>query len=315
MIAGFAEPTAGEIRLRGHVVNHVPPYRRQTNMVFQQLALFPHMNVSANIAFGLRMKGLPRSEVERRVRDALRLVELEGFEGRQIYQLSGGQQQRVAIARALVNEPAVLLLDEPLGALDLKLRLQMQAELRALQERLNSTFVYVTHDQGEALMMSDRIAVMNHGIIEQVSSSEEIYSHPRTEFVASFIGDTNLLRGQIRQAGPGRVLLQSDRLEVLVAGDLTDGTGPEGSVSVRFERAQIGDAAATCENHYTGRVVDVIFLGSNIRYVVRLADAFDLTVQVANQGGAVYRDGDRVIVGWRAQDGILLARRPSSDGR
>jgi spermidine/putrescine transport system ATP-binding protein len=165
-------------------------------------------------------------------------------------------------------------------------------------------------------MMSDRIAVMNRGIIEQVSSSEEIYSHPRTEFVASFIGDTNLIRGTIRQAGPGRVLLQSDRLEVLVAGDLPDGTGPaDGSVSVRFERAQVGDAAATSENRYTGRVVDVIFLGSNIRYVVRLADAFDLTVQVANQGGAVYRDGDAVAVGWRAQDGILLTQRPASDGR
>ncbi|MDQ3811387.1 MAG: ABC transporter ATP-binding protein, partial [Chloroflexota bacterium] len=196
MVAGFVYPDEGEIRIAGRLVNDVPAYRRDTNLVFQQLALFPHLDVFDNIAFGLRVKRkMRRSEINERVRAVLQLVELGGFEARRIRQLSGGQQQRVAIARALINEPAVLLLDEPLGALDLKLRLQMQLELKAIQQRVGITFLFVTHDQGEALTMSDRIAVMNNGRIEQVASSEEIYSHPMTRFVATFIGDTNLFGG------------------------------------------------------------------------------------------------------------------------
>lgn len=316
MIAGFTQPTTGEVHLRGTTINGVPPYRRQTNMVFQHLALFPHMDVASNIAFGLRMKRLPRAEVERRVRDALRLVELSGFEHRRISQISGGQQQRVAIARALVNDPAVLLLDEPLGALDLKLRLQMQEELRALQERLNSTFIYVTHDQGEALMMSSRIAVMNQGIIEQVGTSEEIYSCPRTEFVATFIGDTNLLRGHYFRTGPERAAVRGEGFDVIVepAGvPLVDGQAT--SVSVRFERVVLGPAAERLQTRFAGTVRDVVFLGSNIRYQVQTAAGLTLTAQAPNQGDPPHARGEVITVGWRPSDGVLVAGPlPVDDG-
>ncbi|MGQ0570648.1 MAG: ABC transporter ATP-binding protein [Armatimonadota bacterium] len=312
MIAGFATPTSGEIRLRGGALTHVPAYRRQTNMVFQHLALFPHMNVAENIGFGLRMKGTDRSEITRRVSEILRLVDLGGFEGRRIHELSGGQQQRVAIARALINEPAVLLLDEPLGALDLKLRLQMQAELKAIQHRVGTTFVYVTHDQGEALMMSDRIAVMHRGTIEQVGSSEEIYSRPRTEFVATFIGDTNLVRGVVREVGPHVYVLECDGLEIRVY-DATGraAAGRTASLSVRFERLQLGAAADGCENRFAGRVVDGVFLGSSIRYRARLAEGIDVIAQVPNTGGATLAQGDDVVVGWQAGDGIVLDVPPA----
>lgn len=307
MIAGFVEPTAGEILLRGAIVNDVPPYRRHTNMVFQHLALFPHMNVGSNIAFGLRMKRLPRPEIDRRVLEALRLVELSGFEHRAVSQLSGGQQQRVAIARALINEPAVLLLDEPLGALDLKLRLQMQAELRALQDRVNCTFVYVTHDQGEALMMSHRIAIMNRGVIEQIGTSEEIYFRPRTEFVATFIGDTNLLHGRVERQGSERVLLRGDRIDVVLSKDVPESAfGRARSLSLRFERLLLGDAAEPCVNRFRGKLTDLIFLGATIRYVVRVNDTLKLTAQVANLAWPSSRVGDDIIVGWQPDDAILL---------
>src|SRR5574341_1268885 len=193
MIGGLEFPTAGEVLLRGAVVTDVPAYRRATNLVFQQLALFPHLSVFENIAFGLRLRREGAATIRRKVEAVVQLVDLPGYGDREIHQISGGQKQRVAMARALVNEPAVLLLDEPLGALDLKLRLQMQTELKALQHRVGTTFIYVTHDQGEALTMSDRIAVMNAGRVEQVASSEEIYARPKTRFVAGFVGEANFL--------------------------------------------------------------------------------------------------------------------------
>ncbi len=202
MIGGLEYPTAGDVVLRGQVVTDVPPYRRATNMVFQHLALFPHLTVFENIAFGMRLKRVAPDLIARKVDEVLQLVDLPGYGSREIHQLSGGQKQRVAIARALVNEPAVLLLDEPLGALDLKLRLQMQAELKALQQRVGTTFIYVTHDQGEALTMSDRIAVMNLGRVEQVATSQEIYARPQTRFVAAFIGEANFLEGRVTATGP-----------------------------------------------------------------------------------------------------------------
>lgn len=312
MIAGFADPTDGEIRLRGQSLAGVPSYRRQTNMVFQHLALFPHMSVTANVGFGLRMKGLARPEIQRRVVAILRLVELDGFEERRIHELSGGQQQRVAIARALVNEPAVLLLDEPLGALDLKLRLQMQAELKAIQHRVGTTFVYVTHDQGEALMMSDRIAVMHRGRVEQMGSSEEIYSRPRTEFVATFIGDTNLVRGIVRGAGPETAVLDAAGISIRVTAASGAGERPA-SVSVRFERVQLGEGAARCDNHFSGRVLETVFLGSHIRYRVRLPGDVDVTAQASNAGAGVFAPGDPVTVGWRSTDGVLL-QAPADGG-
>jgi ABC-type nitrate/sulfonate/bicarbonate transport system ATPase subunit len=208
MIAGFEEPTSGQILLHGRDVVGVPPFRRDVNMVFQQYALFPHMDVFENVAFGLRRKKVAKDEIARRVAEALALVELEGREKRRPRQLSGGQQQRVALARALVNRPRALLLDEPLGALDLKLRQAMQLELKRIQREVGITFVYVTHDQEEALTMSDRLVVMNAGRIEQLGSPRELYEYPATRFVANFIGTSNILTGrsgaQGRRLGPGR---------------------------------------------------------------------------------------------------------------
>src|SRR5437867_12516009 len=202
IVAGFERPSGGDVYLAGRRVNDVPPYRRETNLVFQQLALFPHLDVFDNVAFGLRMRRRPGAEVRERVRKALELVDLAGYELRRMHELSGGQQQRVAIARALVNEPAVLLLDEPLGSLDLKLRLAMQRELKAMQRRSGTTFVYVTHDQGEALAMADRVAVMQLGKIAQLGAPEQIYSKPATRFVAHFIGDTNIIPATVRDRAP-----------------------------------------------------------------------------------------------------------------
>jgi len=203
MIAGFEEPTNGQILLHGRDMVGVPPYRRDVNMVFQQYALFPHMDVFENVAFGLRRKKVPKDEIRRRVTETLQLVELEGREKRRPRQLSGGQQQRVALARALVNRPRALLLDEPLGALDLKLRQAMQLELKRIQREVGITFVYVTHDQEEALTMSDRLVVMNAGRIEQLGSPRELYERPGTRFVANFIGTSNIVTGRLDRKGDG----------------------------------------------------------------------------------------------------------------
>src|SRR5918994_1247319 len=210
MIAGFEEPTSGQILLHGRDMVGVPPFRRDVNMVFQQYALFPHMDVFENVAFGLRRKKVDKDEIRRRVAEALALVELEGRETRKPRQLSGGQQQRVALARALVNRPRALLLDEPLGALDLKLRQAMQLELKRIQREVGITFVYVTHDQEEALTMSDRIAVMNRGRIEQVSAPEDVYERPTTTFVAGFIGVSNLMPGKVVESSGSRTRVHLD---------------------------------------------------------------------------------------------------------
>src|SRR5574341_952490 len=248
MIGGLEFPTAGEVLLRGATVTDLPPYRRSTNMVFQHLALFPHLTVFENIAFGLRLKRTPQQEIDSKVDAALQLVDLPGYASREIHQLSGGQKQRIAIARALVNDPAVLLLDEPLGALDLKLRLQMQVELKALQHRLGTTFIYVTHDQGEALTMSDRIAVMNLGRVEQVASSREIYARPQTRFVAGFISEANFLEGHVAGRGPSGLLVQVNGLGIWTAPDenqppasLTEGASV--TVTVRPEHVKLGPAS------------------------------------------------------------------------
>jgi spermidine/putrescine transport system ATP-binding protein len=198
MIGGFEEPTRGTVYLGGRDVTELPPYRRDVNTVFQSYALFPHLDVFENVAFGLKRKKVERSEVKRRVLESLHLVDLPGFEHRKPTQLSGGQQQRVALARALVNEPKVLLLDEPLGALDLKLRKQMQLELKRIQTEVGITFIYVTHDQEEAMTMSDRLAVMRHGRVEQIGPPEAVYESPATEFVAGFLGASNLLYGEVK---------------------------------------------------------------------------------------------------------------------
>lgn len=291
MIGGFEYPTAGQIIINGEVMGNRPPYRRPVNTVFQNYALFPHMSVGQNVGYGLEMAGVPKKERQRRVGDALELVRLPHVEDRKPSQLSGGQQQRIALARALVNRPQVLLLDEPLGALDLKLRKAMQLELKSLNREVGITFIYVTHDQDEALTMSDRIAVMNAGKILQLGDPREIYERPRSRFVADFIGETNMLRGtleafdgslatvgigmvgQIRAAGAGSDLLGK-------AGELVE-------VSVRPERMTLhrpddltGDHSR--ENRLDGRVVDAIYLGTHTQFVVRFLDGQTATVHLQN---------------------------------
>jgi putative spermidine/putrescine transport system ATP-binding protein len=263
MIAGFDRPTLGQIFLYGQDVSNLPPYERSVNTVFQDYALFPHMTVDDNIAYGLMIKGVPKKERQKQVDDILDLVRLPGFGYRKPSQLSGGQRQRIALARALINHPKVLLLDEPLGALDLKLRQQMQVELKAIQQRVGITFIFVTHDQEEALTMSDRIAVFNQGKIEQVGSPAEIYEHPATPFVAGFVGTSNLITGDLAKQI----------------------TGSEQDFSIRPEKIHLSDAnTSVAEDEYSvnGRVRDVIYLGLYTRYLVELEGGRDLVVVEQN---------------------------------
>jgi spermidine/putrescine transport system ATP-binding protein len=308
MVAGFAYPDEGDIRIAGRVVNDVPAYRRDTNLVFQQLALFPHLDVFDNIAFGLRVKRkMSRSDINDRVRAVLQLVELGGFESRRIKQLSGGQQQRVAIARALINEPAVLLLDEPLGSLDLKLRLQMQLELKAIQQRVGITFLFVTHDQGEALTMSDRIAVMNKGRVEQVASSEEIYSRPMTRFVANFIGDTNLLDTTFLGVDGADVIVDWQGLRVRASG-IERPPSDSVAISVRPENIRLGGPVSETgeDNVFDAHVARATFTGSFLRYDLVLPNNLRLTAQAPNDSDRRWSEGDAVQVRWSKHRCVLL---------
>ncbi|GAB4461631.1 MAG: ABC transporter ATP-binding protein [Anaerolineales bacterium] len=263
MIAGFETPTSGHIFLYGQDVSNLPPYERDVNTVFQDYALFPHMSVGDNIAYGLMVKGVPKPERMKRVDEMLDLVQLTGYADRKPSQLSGGQRQRVALARALINHPKVLLLDEPLGALDLKLRQQMQVELKAIQKRVGITFIFVTHDQEEALTMSDRIAVFNEGRIVQVGTPAEIYEHPSTAFVAGFVGTSNLVDGEVAK----RI------------------TGREIRFSIRPEKIHMGapDAKVEADSYSADGVVrDVIYLGLYTRYLIELNGGGDLVVVEQN---------------------------------
>lgn len=263
MIAGFDRPTSGNIHLYGQDVSSLPPYERDVNTVFQDYALFPHMNVEANIAYGLMVKNVPRQERLKHVEEMLELVRLSGFAGRKPSQLSGGQRQRVALARALINHPKVLLLDEPLGALDLKLRQQMQVELKAIQKRVGITFIFVTHDQEEAITMSDRIAVFNQGKIEQIGSPSEIYERPASSFVAGFVGMSNLVGGEIAKRT----------------------TGSEQTFSIRPEKIHMGSLSndpASGMISLDGVIRDVVYLGLFTRYLVEIEDGVDLVVVEQN---------------------------------
>ncbi len=296
MIAGFEEVTSGTIRLGEQDVTNTPPYRRDVNTVFQNYALFPHLNVYENVAFGLRRRKVADAEIKRKVGEFLALVELPGYERRKASQLSGGQQQRVALARALINHPRVLLLDEPLGALDLKLRKQMQLELKRIQTEVGITFVYVTHDQEEAMTMSDRIAVMRAGRIEQLGTAEELYERPATAFVAGFLGVSNLLRGRVvSAAGEGlEVELAGGRRIRASAVETGRGVGDDVRAGVRPEKLKLskidGDAHAastdnageTDTNVLDGRVMDASYVGVSTQYVVRLEDGSDVTVYLQN---------------------------------
>lgn len=278
MIAGFDEPDEGRILIAGQDMRGVPPYRRPVNTVFQNYALFPHMSVEQNIAFGLRMKRMPKEEIARRVAWALELVNMRNLEKRRPNQLSGGQKQRVALARALVNEPEVLLLDEPLSALDLKLRQELRVELMNLQERLGITFIFVTHDQEEALVMSDRIAVMNRGKVEQVGAAEDVYELPRTPFVARFLGDSNLIPATALE--PRRVRTPLGEFVLDEEDALTP--GQEVLLSIRPEKIRLFREKPNLPNVFQARVDDIIYTGAENHYLLE-ADGVRLTVDTLNQ--------------------------------
>jgi spermidine/putrescine transport system ATP-binding protein len=292
IIAGLESADEGEVRLRGERVNDIPPYKRNLGMVFQGLALFPHLSVFNNVAYGLRVRRTSQREVDRRVKETLGLVGLEGLDRRRIPELSGGQQQRVALARALVTRPSVLLLDEPLGALDLKLRLQMQLELKRLHRQVGTTFVFVTHDQGEAMAMSDRVAVMSHGKVEQEAPPEEIYYHPATPFVADFIGETNLLEGTFSADA-----VQLSGLELHVSHDIGIPDGPV-MVSIRPESIAIGDAAKSRQLRLQGTMEETVFRGTIVMVTVRINEGLRLICQVEGRAGARFTLGSSIEVGF-----------------
>ncbi len=315
MIGGFEETTAGTIYLGDTDVTGLPPFKRDVNTVFQNYALFPHLNVYENVAFGLRRKKVDDGEIRTRIAEMLELVELPGYEMRKPSQLSGGQQQRVALARALINHPRVLLLDEPLGALDLKLRKQMQLELKRIQTEVGITFIYVTHDQEEAMTMSDRIAVMRAGKIEQLGNPEDLYERPRTPFVAGFLGVSNLLEGEVVGRDGGLVSIRLGNGSVLRAPD--DGSGATGSVriGVRPEKLRVGaDGTADISqglNALAGVVLDASYIGVSTQYLVQTAEGHKLTVYAQNLDTAgtaeVLADGQRVQLSWNPQHTFMLA--------
>ena len=313
LIGGFEDPTSGRILLHGSDVTRVPPYRRNVNTVFQSYALFPHLTVFDNVAFGLRRKRVGREEVRRRVGEMLELVALTGYDTRKPSQLSGGQQQRIALARALVNNPRVLLLDEPLGALDLKLRKQMQLELKRIQHEVGITFLYVTHDQEEAMVMSNRLAVMNGGHVEQVAAPEEAYDHPATEFVAGFLGASNMLTGRLAERSDGLVRVELDRGgSVLAPARYAPVDASAVQVGVRPEKLRVAGAHATPPertNALAGRVTLVTYIGVSHQYSVELAGGGEFAVYAQNAGGdALPREGDDVQVLWEPEHTFIVRK-------
>ena len=310
MIAGFEVPDSGRIYLQGDDVTSLFSNRRPVNMVFQQYALFPHMSIYDNVAFGLKVKKVPRFEHAGRVKEMLRIVELEGLEKRKPRQLSGGQQQRVALARALVNSPAALLLDEPLGALDVKLRKQMQLELKAIQNDVGTTFVYVTHDQEEALAMSDRIAVMNEGQVEQIGSPREIYTRPQTAFVADFIGSLNVLELKVDElVGDYAVTRLDESQRVVVAAEAGTHVGDEVRVAMRPEQVQLSPAGAASPDggsFLRGRIAEVVFLGMYTQFHVDTPAGRVVSHRMADEPLAELEVGSDVVLEWQPEDAALV---------
>ncbi len=312
MIAGLTRPGSGAILLDGRPLDPLPPYRRDIGVVFQNYALFPHMTVVRNVAFPLQMRRMPVGEIASRVARALEQVGLGEFGGRYPNQLSGGQQQRVALARAMVFEPPILLMDEPLGALDRKLRQQLQIEIKRLHRELGVSIVYVTHDQDEALMMSDRIAVFNHGRIEQAGSPERLYERPATVFVAGFLGESNFFHARVTEAADRHCRLNGGDLQLATQAEgLT--VGSSATVAVRPERVRIERIAATAaagtENTVTGTLAEAIYLGGMRKYVVRLASGQEVsaTEQAGSLGsGSIMEPGDAVRLFWAIEDSVAL---------
>ena len=307
MIAGFEEPTGGSISVAGEQVQGVPPYRRPVNTVFQSYAIFPHLNVFDNVAFGLRRSGVKGEELNTRVTEACEMVQLSGFEKRKPTMLSGGQQQRVALARALVNRPKVLLLDEPLGALDLKLRKELQLELRTLQHEVGITFVYVTHDQEEALTMSDRIAVMNEGKVQQIADPTTLYELPKNSFVANFIGQINVFSGVVESVSGDRVTLRTSR-ELRIEAYSQEGAGvevgAEAQAAVRPEKIRFGGAG---DNASTAEIRQIVYLGVSTQYIAELPGGEKLVLYQQNAQDAENPGvGEEVPVSWDARNCLVL---------
>jgi spermidine/putrescine transport system ATP-binding protein len=313
MIGGFEQPTEGVIELAGQDVTWLPAYKRNVNTVFQSYALFPHLTIAENVAFGLRRKGVDKKETDRRVQETLELVELTGFDRRKPSQISGGQAQRVALARALINRPAVLLLDEPLGALDLKLRKQMQVELKRIQQEVGITFIYVTHDQEEAMTMSDRIAVMNRGRYEQLGDPETLYERPKTRFVAGFLGVSNLLGGDV---GPGdgdyAVIRLADQVTVRVPRAAVDGR-TRVDVGVRPEKIRMLDRGAEApgsHNRLQGVVRDASYIGVSTQYIVETGHGARVVVYEQNVERAtkaeLWDPGEEVLLAWSPDHSFVV---------
>ena len=312
MIAGFEEPTTGSITVEGEPIEDKEPYERNVNTVFQSYALFPHMTIYDNVAYGLKMKKVPKKEIKERVLKMLEMVQLSGFEKRYPSQLSGGQKQRVAIARALINRPKVLLLDEPLGALDLKLRKQMQLELKRLQKKLNITFIYVTHDQEEALTMSDRIAIMHDGVMDQIGSPTEIYERPATKFVATFIGETNVFDGTIRSIEGGKAVIGIENGEVTSSGSVEEGDGKNTGfavnefVTVSVRPAKMHFSPKPVEGFTVPAVVrDYIYVGSVLKCIAVLPNGNEIKMEKL-AGEELPPIGEKVFICWEPEDAVLI---------
>ena len=309
MISGFEMPSSGTIKVQGERVDKKEPYQRDVNTVFQNYALFPNMNVYDNVAYGLRVKKVPKNEIRERVMEALKMVQLEGFEKRRITQMSGGQKQRVAIARAIINRPKVLLLDEPLGALDLKLRKQMQIELKRLQKKLGITFVYVTHDQEEALTMSDRIAIINQGRIEQLAAPKDIYEHPKTKFVASFIGETNLLDAMVLSVDGDKAVIGTEVGKATVMIDpkkkikVSDGV----AVSIRPENMKFSKTPVEGFS-IKGVVKEQIFVGNLIKMMITLNDGTEIRINRFDADDLA-ENGELLYLYWDLSKGVVIKEK------
>ena len=304
MLAGFETATHGEIILDGTPINNVPPHKREIGMVFQNYALFPHMTVSENLEFPLRVRKLPNAEIESRVKNALEMVQLQDFGARRPGQLSGGQQQRVAVARALVFQPKLVLMDEPLGALDKQLREQMQYEIKHIHENLEVTVVYVTHDQSEALTMSNRIAVFNDGVIQQLAPPDDLYERPQNAFVAQFIGENNVLRGTIKEVSDDKCEVKVENGEIVSAKSVNiSGVGKPTTLSLRPERVVINPESGEYSNVVKGSVKEVIYLGDHVRTRVKLCGSDEFIIKIPNSHHHANLElGQNISVGWHYDD-------------
>ena len=307
IIGGFIFPTSGDVYIDGEMMGRTPPYRRNTTMVFQHLALFPHMTVFDNLAYGLKLRKVGRDEIKARVAKALEIVHLGGFQDRFPKQLSGGQQQRVALARALIMEPGVVLFDEPLGSLDLKLRREMQVEIKGIQRSLGKTFIYVTHDQQEAMSMCDRIAVMNEGRVAQVGTADEIYERPNTRFVADFIGDANLLDGRVVAVEEMTATIESGGAAFKGQNLSGFAVGDRALLCIRPERIVVGTKAMDCSMSFPARLVDAVYTGALRRCSMQLTNGAKLKVDLDAKTTYALSVGEQVVVGWEITDAYLVS--------